>query len=54
MLIGQITAGKITRCKLIFFLFQTMVADRDTVAVRLYILHDNEAIKKCHEQQQKN
>jgi hypothetical protein len=33
-IIGQTTAGKITRCDLILLLFQEMVADRDTVAVR--------------------
>ena len=33
-IIGQTTAGKITRCDSILLLFQEMVADRDTVAVR--------------------
>jgi len=48
-IIGKTTAGKITLCNLILLLFQEMVADRNTVAVRLYILHDIEKFRNCHE-----
>ena len=36
LIIGQISAGKITRCNFILFLYQTIVADRDTVAQLQY------------------